>query len=514
MKKIIFCLALTVNLVYSQVPNISYTTPNIFTLNQAITNLVPINTGGNVVTQTLVSTFAGSGSVGSANANGILASFNLPTVVALDSFGNVFVVDRSNHKIRKITPNGDVTTFAGSGISGSADGIGTAASFRFPDGAAFDSQNNLFISDQSNHKIRKITPDGTVSTFAGSGIIGAADGIGIASSFYYPAGMTVDANDNLLIADYGNNKIRKITPEGIVTTFAGNGVAGAIEGTALTAQFNGATGVCVDNFGNVFVADYSNHKIRKINTLGIVSTVAGTGTIGSTDGNGTAASFYQPAIVAIDSEQNLFITDEGNHKIRKITPDGTVSTFAGDGIIGATDGLSTVAQFNSATGIAVDASHNVYVCDYGNNKIRKIKTYGYSIFPQLPAGLDFDTATGIISGSPTAISPASDYTITASNIDGNSSFVVNISVENELGSSDFDTSSITIYPNPVKAVLTISASESISEITIFNLIGQKLVSKTNLSSEEKIAVSDLANGWYLLQTTIGNRTKTTKFLKQ
>ncbi|HNP32351.1 MAG TPA: hypothetical protein PKN96_03570, partial [Flavobacterium sp.] len=264
MKKITLCLLLALNLAYSQAPNISYNTPNVFTVGQSITNLNPTNTGGIVIAQTLVSTFAGSGSVGSVNANGTSASFNLPTVVTLDSSGNVFVVDRSNHKIRKITPNGDVTTFAGSGSIGSADGVGTAASFKYPDGAVFDSHDNLFVSDQSNHKIRKITPDGTVSTFAGSGSIGAVDAVGTAASFYYPAGMAVDADDNLYVADYGNNKIRKITPDGTVTTFAGTGVAGVAEGDVSTAQFNGATGVCVDSFGNVFVADYYNNKIRKI----------------------------------------------------------------------------------------------------------------------------------------------------------------------------------------------------------------------------------------------------------
>ena len=386
MKKITICILLTLNLVHSQAPNISYTTPDVFTVGQTITDLNPTNTGGTIIAETLVSTFAGSGSTGSADLNGIAASFNLPTVVTIDSFGNVFVVDRSNHKIRKITSNGDVTTFAGSGVSGSVDGIGTAASFRYPDGAVFDSQNNLFISDQSNHKIRKITPDGTVTTFAGSGAIGSAEGIGTAASFYYPAGMAVDANDNLLVADYGNNKIRKITPNGTVSTFAGTGVAGAAEGTTLTAQLNGVTGVCVDSFGNVFVADYYNNKIRKIDTLGNVSTFAGSGSMGSSDGIGTAASFYYPAIVAVDATNNLFVTDEENHKIRKITTDGTVSTYAGDGILGATNGISTDAQFNFPTGVAVDDSNTVFVADYGNNKIRKIKDYGYAISPDLLAG--------------------------------------------------------------------------------------------------------------------------------
>lgn len=514
MNKITFCLFLALNIAYSQVPNISYATPNNFLVGQPISNLNPVNTGGTVVAQTLVSTFAGSGSAGSSNANGIAATFNLPTVVAIDRFGNVFVVDRSNHKIRKITPNGDVTTFAGSGVSGAADGVGTAASFRFPDGAVFDSHDNLFISDQSNHKIRKITPDGTVSTFAGIGSIGSANGIGTAASFYYPAGMAVDASDNLLIADYGNNKIRKITPDGTVTTFAGTGVAGALEGDALSAQFNGATGVCVDRSGTVFVADYYNNKIRKIDTLGTVSTFAGSGAMGSADGIGTAASFYYPAIVSVDVHNNLLVTDEENHKIRKITHDGTVSTFAGNGTPGSNDGLAASAQFNFPTGVAVDLLNTVFVADYSNNKIRKIKTYGYTITPELPSGLNFDTATGLISGTPTVVSPATDYTITASNPDGESLFTISITVENELGLTGAEMSRLAVYPNPATETLSIATLGIIPEIEIYNLLGQKLLKKTNLKSEEKINISSLANGWYLIQATVGNATKTGKFLKQ
>ena len=166
MKKILLCFLLTVNLLHSQAPNISYTSPNIFNVGESISPLTPNNSGGSVISGRIVSTFAGSGSVGSADGNGTTASFNLPTVVTLDSFENIFVVDRMNNKIRKITPDGTVSTFAGSGANGSADGDASTASFHYPDGAVFDSQNNLFVSDQSNHKIRKITPDGTVSTFA------------------------------------------------------------------------------------------------------------------------------------------------------------------------------------------------------------------------------------------------------------------------------------------------------------------------------------------------------------
>lgn len=514
MKKITIGLLLMLNHIYSQAPNISYTTPNTFTVNQTITNLEPTNTGGNILAQTLVSTFAGSGSIGSADGNGIVASFNLPTVVTIDSFGNIFVVDRNNHKIRKITATGDVTTFAGSGAIGSDDGVGVAATFRYPDGAVFDSHNNLYISDQSNHKIRKITPDGTVSTFAGTGVIGATDGPGNTARFYYPAGMAVDADDTILVADFGNNKIRKITPDGTVSTYAGTGVAGSIDGTVLTAQFNGATGVCVDRVGNVFVADYYSNKIRKINTSGDVSTVAGSGSIGDADGLGTAANFYYPAIVSIDSHDNLFITDGGNHKIRKITLDGMVSTYAGTGVVGSTDGVSTVAQFNASTGVAVDQNNTVFVCDYGNNKIRKIKTYGYTIHPNLLSGLSFDTATGTISGTPTVISPATDYTVTASNLDGESSFVISIRVDTALEIINNPIVDFRVYPNPVADILTISASNTISQIKICNVLGQKILSKTTRSSEEKLNVSNLEKGWYLIQITVGDVVKTTRFLKQ
>jgi sugar lactone lactonase YvrE len=513
MKKILLCFLLTVNLLHSQTPNISYTSPNIFNVGESISPLTPNNSGGSVISGRIVSTFAGSGSVGSADGNGTTASFNLPTVVTLDSFENIFVVDRMNNKIRKITPDGTVSTFAGSGANGSADGDASTASFHYPDGAVFDSQNNLFVSDQSNHKIRKITPDGTVSTFAGTGVIGSTDGAGNIASFYYPAGMSVDANDNIYVADYGNNKIRKITQDGTVATFAGTGIAGSADGTVLTAQFNGATGLGIDSYGNVFVADYYNNKIRKIDTNGDVTTVAGSGTIGSADGFGANATFYYPAIVAVDSNNNLFITDEENHKIRKIDTAGEVTTYAGTGVMGNADGLVNTAQFNSSTGVTVASNHNVYVCDYGNNKIRKINEYGYSISPNLPDGLLFDTTTGIISGTPTTVLASTDFTVTASNPDGISSFIINITI-GQLGVPNFDTTSIKVYPNPVKDILNITAPTAISEIKISNLLGQEIISKSNLSSQENISISNLTKGSYLVKVTFGDSVKTFKILKE
>ncbi|RZJ26989.1 MAG: hypothetical protein EOO48_12555, partial [Flavobacterium sp.] len=282
----------------AQPPKITYQTPNTFYLGENITPLEPVNSGGIVEQARIVTTFAGAGIPGSADGQGALASFNLPTVVTIGN-GILYVVDRSNNKIRKITEDGNVSTFAGTGAFGSADGAGNAATFFYPDGAVADSQGNLFVSDQSNHKIRKITPDGIVTTFAGSGSIGPVDGQGAEASFYYPAGMAIDNADNLYIADYGNNKIRKITAAGLVTTFAGTGAAGAANAPALAATFNGPTGVAVDADGNVFVADYYNHMIRKIALSGDVSTIAGSGIEGFADGTAAESQFDHPAIVTV-----------------------------------------------------------------------------------------------------------------------------------------------------------------------------------------------------------------------
>ena len=228
----------------------------------------------------------------------------------------------------------------------------------------------------------------------------------------------------------------------------------------------------------------------------------------------TNASFFHPAIVAIDSASNFFVTDEGNHKIRKITASGVVSTFAGTGTVGSTDGVWSSAQFNSPTGVALDDSDTVFVADYGNNKIRKIKSYGFTISPDLPAGMTLDPDTGSISGVASVVSPSTNYLIKATNLDGQGFFVVNITVNPALGLPDFNTSVLQVYPNPATDILTISASEVISEIKILNLLGQKMVSKIGISSEEKIDVSNLEKGCYLIKAAVGDVVKTTKFLKQ
>lgn len=495
---------------YSQLPEISYTTPNQWYIGQTITPLQPENSGGIVTNEVVVSTFAGSGSQGFVNGNGAAASFRFPTYVALDGLGNVLVVDRSNHVIRKIDSDGEVTSFAGTGAIGMGNGDLTTATFKFPDAAVTDSDGNIFITDQSNHIIRKITPEGIVSTFAGTGSIGSNDGNGATASFYFPAGITVDGDDNLYIADFGNNKVRKITPDGTVSTFAGTGVAGAQEGSALSATFNGLTGVAMDSQNNLFVADYYNNKIRKIDVLGNVSTFAGSGIAGSNDGTAIEATFNHPATISIDSQDNLFLTDENNNKIRKITPDGITSTYAGTGVVGSDEGSALTASFNHPTGLVVDGTV-IYVSDYQNHKIRRIDRYGYTIAPNLPNDLTFDEATGIISGTPTTSLPSTDFVVTATNSFGSDSFVITIAVDT-LGDDEFSSNGVSLAPNPAENWVTINTNQSITSVSICNTLGQKVMDWQEISSST-IDVSKLPSGVYFVNIRMAESDQKLTFIK-
>lgn len=344
------------------------------TLNKVIRKITP---GG------AVTTLAGSfGLPGSADGNGTAARFNLPYGIAVDGSGNVYVADTSNHTIRKITPAGDVTTLAGTaGVSGVADGTGAAARFYDPVGVAVDGSGNVYVSDSANHAIRKITAAGVVTTFAGTAsfVGGSTDGTGAAASFGFLGGLALDGAGNLYVADKGNRVIRKITPAAVVTTLAGAvNMGGSKDGAGTSATFLYPWGMAVDGNGNVYVGDTDNDTIRKITSGGVVSTFAGTAeSVGSADGAGAAARFNAPAAVATDHNGNVYVVDTGNHAIRKITPAGVVSTFAGKAAMGgAVDGAGTQASFKVPKGIAVDSTGNFYVADSANNTIRKITPAG------------------------------------------------------------------------------------------------------------------------------------------
>ena len=347
-----------------------------------------------VLSGSTLSTLAGtSGAYGSANGTGGSASFYNPSGVAVDTTGNVYVADTRNWAIRKISPAGAVSNFAGISGVGRVDGSGAAAGFDNPGGLAKDSMGNVYVADTSNHAIRKITPNGVVSLFAGQvGLSGSQEGPGTSSArFNSPSGLAIDSTDNLYVADSGNHTIRKITPAGVVSTLAGLAltpeyVDGAIVAGVSTARFNTPISLTTDSANNVYVVDRSNHAIRKITPDGSVSTFAGTftipvasrvGTIGHTDGKGTTvASFNYPWGIAIDSVGNLYVTDNGNNTIRKITPAGDVSTIAGKALVAGSSDGGGVARFNYPTGIVTDSSANIFVADYFNHAIRKITPSG------------------------------------------------------------------------------------------------------------------------------------------
>ena len=330
----------------------------------------------------MVSTLAGSQSQhGTNDGVGVAARFYYPAGVAVDTSNNLYVADSSNYTIRKISPAGAVTTLAGSPtLSGTNNGVGSAAMFNAPNGVAVDRSNNVYVADTSNHTIRKITPAGDVSTMAGlAGVSGTNNGTGSAARFYNPFGLTVDTNGNVYVADTYNHTIRKITPAGGVTNLAGlPTVSGTNNGTGSAAKFNYPTGVTVDNSGNVYVADYLNDTIRKVSPTGIVTNMAGAaGISGYTNGTGSAARFNQPSGVAVDGSGNIFIADYLNNLIRKMTPLAAVTDYAGvGGGLGTNDGVGRAARFNYPAGVAVDTNHNLYVADLANDTIRKITPAG------------------------------------------------------------------------------------------------------------------------------------------
>ena len=286
------------------------------------------------------------------------SGFSDPQGVAMDAAGNIYVADAGNNAVKKIANDGTITTL-GSG-------------FNYPMGVAVDAAGNVYVGDENNNAVKKIAPDGVTVTTLGSG-------------FYYPKGVAVDAAGNVYVADASNNTVKKIATDGVTVTTLGSG-------------FSSPMGVAVDATGNVYVADASNNTVKKIATDGVTVTTLGSGFNGSTG-------------IALDAAGNVYVADNGNNAVKKIAPDGVTVTTLGSG-------------FNNPMGVAVDAAGNVYVADTYNNAVKKIPVTGgaassYSISPALPAGLNFNTGTGVISGTPATGSHNTIYTVTASNCGGN-----------------------------------------------------------------------------------------------
>jgi len=330
----------------------------------------------------IMSTVAGNGQAGfSDEPQATAAQLYAPTGIAA-SGGTIYVADGRNNRIRKFAPGGMITTIAGNDYSGSMgdDGPATDAQLNGPSAVATDRWGNIYIADKYNNRVRKITPQGIIYAFAGDGQQGyrGDGGKAIAAQLNAPAGMVADTFGNVFIADAGNNCIRKVSADGKISTFAGSGVGGykGDSCAAIKAQLNVPTALAFDSTGNLYIADSWNYRIRRVTPSGFLTTVAGTGLAGY-DGDGnkdTAALLNLPTGLAFDKAGNLYIADQANNRIRRITTKGNIYTVAGSGNAGFSgDGGNALAgDMNAPYSIATDAAGNIYVAEQMNNRIRKV----------------------------------------------------------------------------------------------------------------------------------------------
>lgn len=318
-----------------------------------------------------VSTLAGSGTAGFAdNSNGQLAQFNFPDDIAVDGAGNVYVADTNNHRIRKVTPTGSVSTHAGSGVQGFADANGTAAQFSNPSGVAVDGAGNVYVGE--SNRIRVISPARDVGTFSGSGTSGSLDGPSATARYGVVKRIGLLSSGGMYVIDAFNGynvQLRSVSATGTVTSLTAVG-SGATNGPVAGALFSAARSIAVASNGDAYIAD-SNNSIIRLLSAGTVSTFAGSGTPGGLDGALLTAQFRYANGIAINSSGTIYVADSVNHTIRMIAG-GTVSTLAGSGVAGSQDAVGTSAQFNNPNAIAIGPDGNLYVADSYGNKIRKV----------------------------------------------------------------------------------------------------------------------------------------------
>ncbi len=499
-----------------------------------------------------ITTIAGTTVAGYSGDNGpaTAAKLNSPAHVCLDFYGNLYFTDQSNNVVRKIDTNGIITTVAGTGAAGySGDGYAaTNATFNFPNMIVMDHLGNMFIADQQNSAIRKISTSGIVTTVAGTGAAGYnGDNIpAISAELNYPDGVGIDDSGNVIIADMHNSRVRKVNSAGIITTIGGTGVIGySGDGGPATAAMLSAPANLTVYHGNIYIVDQQEQRIRMIDVSGKISTIAGNGTMGFSGDYGLAtdAEFHYPSTVALNYSGQIFIDDAYNNRVRMVDTNGIITTVAGTGVPGYSGdgGPATAAEFNEPGGASFDVCGNVYVCDINNNNIRKI-----SYFTTMPAitgptsvikdssinlsiaidgGVWTSSSTSVATvGSTTGVLTAVGYgidTITYSNMCGTSTYVINVhapAIVSNVNGNDF----FTVMPNPSKGEFTINASlpDAIdgkdATLDILDMTGRKVFSdilhvNNGLINSPFVLNNNIANGLYIIKLHANNVNKTVQF---
>lgn len=417
--------------------------------------------------------FAGGGISGYSGDGGPAANCQFKEMInlAIDANGNVYVSDSWNHRVRKIDASGIITTIAGTGVTGfSGDGgLAVNAKLYSPNWVTVDAAGNIYIADASNMRIRKINTSGIISTIAGDGTNGSAGDGGPATSASLNGnlGMTFDAAGNMYFADQNNHKIRKINTSGIITTIAGTGIAGysGDGGPATNAQLNYPASVRFDANGNLFVADPNNKVIRKINSSGIITTVVGTGTPGYSGdgGSATSAQIGGTNDMVFDSQGNMLFCDQWNHRIRKVTPSGIISTIIGNGIAlsSGNGGPAALAEVYQPRHIEIDPNGNLFLIDNGSNSIREV------------------CVTNCLAG-----------------------------IDNALQQNK---NQLSIYPNPNNGSFKVEIESESAELNLINTLGQIIYKQSLKNGINEVNVKEIAKGFY--SCVINSKEKNYKYGK-
>ena len=408
-----------------------------------------------------------------------------------------------------------VSTFAGAGVVGFLNGTVLSAQFAGIEQMAYDKKGNLLICDAGNNRIRKIDAAGNVTTFAGTGTPGLVNGNVSTAQFNNPLGIAVDANNNVYISDNLNFVIRKIDVLGNVTTYAGSGERGFLNGNSSSAQFGYTNYMCFDNAMNLYVADPDNSVIRKIDSKNNVSTFVGSGKVGFADGTGEAADLSFPIAIAYDKVNDVFyVSDQGNSAIRKVLPDGTLSTYAGTGKIGYLDGPGMTAQFYFPKGLTTDNIGNVYVAGRFDYTVRKIDTQGnvstVAGIPHITGNINGSSSVAIF-GKPINVLMSPEGNLMVTDWVNNSIRKVElpfIASTNKIQKNDLD---VRISPNPFKTstIIKISGNRGIQPINfvLYDLTGKEVKVKSTVSGQQIVVErGNLINGIYFYTLLQDNKT--------